>query len=170
MNAPTNQRFPFPLVAEAAGINYETMKRWALRGHLVMRDEDRSSMGRGGQRQLSFHTTLQAVIMAELVRKGVSLPAASEAAKKFAHSGDETRGPGELFQNAATFIVVNENDPVIYRVFKVCKNDSFLSVFNMASSSGFAVGAVFVNVQELLLNAARSLGMDANWIMETLED
>lgn len=170
MTAPIHQRFSFPTVAEAAGVSYETLKRWALRGHLVMKEEDRVSMGRGGRRMLSYHTTVQVVVMAALARQGVPLEDASVAGAKFGHAGDEERDPGGLFAGAATVITYNAESPLKTRVLKVSKDDTFGQILGETWPNGSATSAVFVNVQELLLRSARSLGMDYEWIMETLEE
>lgn len=172
MGAPIDQRFSFLKVALAADVNYETLKRWALRGHLVMREEDRESMGQGGRRLLSFHTTMQALVMADLASRGVPLADASAAGARFGHAGDEDREPGGLFMKASTVVAYNADSPVKARILKVSKNDTFLTVLGKTwpNNASRVTGADVVNMQPLLLNCASALEMDPAWIIETLED
>lgn len=169
MKPPIDQHFPFTVVCKAAGVNYETMKRWALRGHLVMRDEDRETMGRGGHRQVSYYFAAQALVMGALTRQGVPLKDASQAATEFAYTGDDERGPGHLYTGAATLVAYNADSPTKHNVLRVSKTDSFLDVMNRTRPNGEGHAGVFVNVQLLLLEAAPILGMDDKWILETLE-
>lgn len=169
MTPPTNQHYSFPLVAKAAQTPYETVKRWALRGQLVMRDTDRETMGRGGQRQVSYHTAAQAIIMAALVRQGVKIVDASEAGAKFGHAGSLDRPPGHLFEGASTIIGYNAESPIKSHILRVSKRDSFWGVFQKVSPNAETLGGVFVDAQILLLNAAPVLGMDDAWIRDTLE-
>lgn len=172
MGAPIDQRFAFPKVAAAAGINYDTLKRWALRGHLIMKKEDREAMGQGGRRFLSYHTMAQTIVMAALARQGVPLEDASCAGAKFGHSGCDDRNPGELFKGGATVVTYNVESPIKSRVLRVAKDDNFLQVLGdtWPNRGSMVTSAVFANVQMLLLNAASALEMDRGWIMETLED
>lgn len=160
-----NQHYSFPLVAEAAQTPYETVKRWALRGQLVMRD----TMGRGGQRQVSYHTAAQAIIMAALVRQGVKIADALEAGAKFGHAETPDRPPGHLFEGASTIIGYNAESPIKSHILRFSKRDSFWAVFQKVSPNAVTIGGVFVGARELLLNAAPILGMDAAWIRDTLE-
>ncbi|HCP81795.1 MAG TPA: hypothetical protein DIT67_09460 [Octadecabacter sp.] len=170
MNAPYNQQFPFPVVAEAAQVPYDTMKKWVLRGHLVMSEDDRETLGRGGARMLSYHTTVQALIAADLYRQGVTISEASEAALEFAHFGDDMRDAGGLFVGAATVLTYNADSQRKARVLRVSKSDSFQSVLGKTWPNGMASSAIFLDVQMLLLRRSSALGMDRGWIIETLED
>ena len=144
------------------------------RGHLVMNPNDRETLGRGGARQLSFHTTVQLIIMAELTRDRVPLQDAADAALDFAHFGDETRNPGDLFPKGMTILTYDAGAKALMpksRILNVTNEVTFRSIFSAAQLNGPSVfrSALFLDVGGLLLLAARPLGMSDDWIRATWE-
>ena len=175
---PYEQKFSFTTASEAAGVPHETVKGWVRRGYLVMSDNDREMMGRGGARQLSYHTTVQLIVMAEMTRYGVSLQDAADAALDFAHFGSETRNgsesrnPGDLFAKGLTILSFDAGavrGPKS-EIVNVTNGEAFINVFRKAQLRGPGPfrSSLFIDIGGLLLIAARPLGMADDWIRATM--
>jgi len=114
-----DKRFPFRIVAEAAGIKHDTAAKWISRNYLVMRTEDRETSGRGAGKLLSARTSQQTILAAELNRRGMSPEHACEAAICFAHEGEVkghhhatvSRRPGHLYPDGLTLFFLNRESP-----------------------------------------------------------
>ena len=129
-----DRRFPFPRVADAAGIMHATAAKWINRGFLVVRPEDREETGRGGRKMLSAGTTLQTILAVELNRLGMRPEDACEAAIKFAHWSDikgevgakYDRPAGHLFPgrltDVLTLFIPNRVDAQLSKVERIEAN------------------------------------------------
>jgi len=145
------------------------MTQWARRGKLVMRDDDRADLGKGVERSLSLQTTIQAIIMAELSRRGVGLDTASNAAMKFAHTGDADRNPGGLFHGGSTILAANDFGPVRHRLFVMREDESmadFEAKLHPLTESNF--GCTYVNVSEVLIRAYAALHLDYGSLLDRM--
>lgn len=114
-----DERFPFRIVAEAAGLKHDTAAKWISRNYLVMSQADQETSGPGAGKKLTARTSQQTILAAELNRRGMRPEDACEAAISFAHEGEAKghplaapgRKPGHLFSDGLTLFFLNREDP-----------------------------------------------------------
>ena len=118
---PTNpadfvDRFTSAQACEAAGISMDTLRNWVSRQPQVvlLTHEERERAGKGHPLLFSFNRVMQIALTAAIVEQGPDPRQAALMAAAFTDLGDgaasadelETvRQPGELYQDAFTFIV-----------------------------------------------------------------
>jgi len=149
--------------AQAAGIDTNTCRSWLKRGSIVLSDEDRAAAGAGRPQLLSLRRVLQIAITAELVKLGMSVKDAADAAIPFTDLGETVtywegeeppesgRGPAELFSDASATLLVVKPDGG--RVVRADRNTIFTDVI-----AGQPIA--FLYLDPLVRRVKRALGAD----------
>jgi hypothetical protein len=150
--------------AQAAGIDTNTCRSWLKRGSIVLSDEDRAAAGAGRPQLLSLRRVLQIAITAELVKLGMSVKDAANAAIPFTDLGETVtwwvegedppemgRGPAELFSDASATLLAVKPDGG--HVVRADRNTIFTEV--MAGEP-----IAFLYLDPLVHRVKRALGAD----------
>ena len=141
--------------ASAAGVRPGTLKQWLGRNTLTMDGEkDKDGGGAGRVRLFSFETVMRAAIGAELIRRGVAVKNAMDAAYQFSHIG-LGREPARPFPSGGTYLILADNR---CSVFNATTPAEFYSEVCMAG--GMPVSFVLVDCAIVYGSAVASLGGD----------
>lgn len=98
--------------AQAAGVEFNTLRSWIARGALELTPHDQPAQGRGSRHLLTLRTLYTVAMMSELVSYGYAPGQAGLAAHQFSRVpftyGDpiKVRNGGELFPEGQTVFVV----------------------------------------------------------------
>jgi hypothetical protein len=103
-------------IVRAVGISAATLSQWCDRGIIELGEGDIASTGTGSPRQFSLKRVVNIALVAELIKIGVNLARAAEAAEMFTDEGSQDRAAGELFARGKTLLVISASTTAVINV------------------------------------------------------
>lgn len=162
INEITQLRFSPAQVADAVGISLDTLNNW-LRPDRGVATLSVDVMGGGGghgrRREFTLRGAYQIALTAKLVARGLTPQVASKAALHFAGTGDEDRGPGELFAEGETFLCCDHESGAA-EVVQIGLQEGFFAVLAKLPR-GSARDWDFIDLSRVVWTVRQRLGLPA---------